>query len=337
FTGVRLPRHRLRPDAPVIPVFGAGNLLTLARGWCLAVLVGFLVGTPPEGFGRWIPMFAYTASDVADYFDGYLSRRQGIATPLGVALDLELDSIGVLAAVAVAIRLGALPLWFLVFGLARYAYTAMVRIRRWRKLPVYELPPSKSRRPIAGLTMGYLSATLWPILDRPELTLAGLIFLSAFSVSFMRDALVVGGLLDPESDAYQRWRTRLRRVILEWLPIGLRLAVISIIVVEVPRLILQTVGVMEAELPIPLLYIYSGISILASLAMISGWAGRFAAFVQLFPLGLTIAASSMDAPRAFALIAVIGILILGTGRYSLWKPSEWIFSRRAGETIERSD
>jgi hypothetical protein len=52
---------------------------------------------------------------------------------------------------------------------------------------------------------------------------------------------------------------------------------------------------------------------------------------MLFPLGLTIAAVGLDPWRAVGLTATLGILIAGSGRYSIWSPSEKLFANRAGE------
>ena len=62
-----------------------------------------------------------------------------------------------------------------------------------------------------------------------------------------------------------------------------------------------------------------------------GIAGRAAAFVLLFPVGLSIAFGEFNPNRALALGGALTMLILGTGKFSLWQPEESLFSRRAGE------
>lgn len=331
FTGWHLPNHEAVEPGQIAAGLGLGNLLTLGRGWLISLLAGFLLGPEPIGLGRWLPVVAYTASDIADYFDGYLARRQGLATNLGSALDLELDGLGLLVAVAVAIHFGALPWWFIVFGAARYAYTLLIRLRRLFDLPVHELGPSQSRRPIAGLTMGYVSASLWPILDPPELTLAGLVFMLPFLASFSRDGMVVAGKLDPTSPGYLRWRQRIRTLSLDWLPLAFRVGVFYLAALEVPMMFRPSEGLLALFPAVWLWQILAILLLLGSLAIVFGWAGRFAAFAALFPFGFVLAAGSLTPARIPALLSLLAILFLGTGRYSLWKPSDEVFARRAGE------
>ena len=337
FAGWHLGQHRVESKGTMAAQFGAGNLLTMARGWLLALLAGFLMGPAPQNFGRWLPMLAYTASDISDYFDGYLSRVQGLSTPLGEALDLELDSLGLLIAVGVVIHFGALPWWFLIFGAARYGYTSLLRIRRALELPVHDLSESKARRPIAGLSMGYVSAALWPILDRPELTLAGVIFLTPFLASFIRDGMVAAGVVDPASPVYQRWRGWARRILLRWLPLLLRLGLISALAIALPQLLTPPESLMVLGLGRAVALLFALILGGTGLAMAMGWAGRFMAFVAVFPLGLTVALDGLTPIRSVLVICILGILMLGTGRGSLWQPSDRVFARRAGEEASRNE
>ena len=333
YAGWHLVGHKTNEAKEIELRLGAGNLLTLGRGWLLALLAGFLLGPEPDGFGRWLPVVAYTVSDIADYFDGYLARRQGLATNLGVALDLELDALGLLLAVGVAIHLGALPWWFITFGVARYSYTVLIRVRQWLGLPVYELSPSKGRRPIAGISMGYISASLWPILDQPELTLAGVVFMLPFTAGFIRDGLVVAGQLDPSSPDYRRWRSWGRRLLLQWAPLIFRAGVLYLVFLEVPSLLKPSEQLMRAVSNLWVLRGFALIILLGGGAIVLGWAGRFAAFAVVFPFGLTIAATSLTVARAPALVSLLAILILGTGRFSLWQPSDRVFAQRAGERV----
>ena len=339
----RLDRNRRQEDGKVLDRWGPGTWLSLMRALAISGLAGFLLQPRPPGLLAWLPMALYTLSDVADYFDGYLARRSGYATLLGVDLDLELDALGLLVAVTVVVQYGTLPLIFLPVGLARYGYALLVGMRERRGLPVHELPPSLMRRPIAGVTMGFISATLWPIVDRPEATLAALVFTLPFAAGFVRDGLVVSGQLHPEDEFYQRWRRRLRSWALDKLPLLLRVAFVLAAGAESVRLLHGTAafesgwtawGVNEpARLAAAFVMLYS----VGGLALLLGWAGRLIAFLLIFPVGLTIAATSMDATRAALLFAVLSLMLTGTGRWSLWKPSDRWFRRRAGEQLDRSD
>lgn len=343
FTGRRLNTHRPVAAGPVSDRLGPGNLLTLARGWLIAGLAGCLLAPSAAGPGAWLPMALYTSADVFDYLDGYLARRSRQQSALGEALDLELDALGVLLAVSLAIAYGRLPLIFLPVGLARYGFALLLWIRRRTGRPLQDLGPSAIRRPLAGLAMGFISVALWPIFDRPELTLAGWIFFTPFVVSFVRDGLVVSGVLDPADDRYQRWRSWLRQLVLGLAPLPLRAAAAVFAAYQAPRLLdpaadlmggLELIGLTPAAMVAPA---FGGVILLAAGAMLAGWAGRLAAFVMLFPLGLTIGAIGLDPLRSVGLAATLGVLILGSGRWSLWQPSERIFARRAGEALQPSE
>ena len=97
------------------------------------------------------------------------------------------------------------------------------------------LPESVSRRPIAGLTMAFASAVLWPIVIPPVAALAGVLFAVPFAASFGRDWLVVSGVLDPASPRYLAWRRRLKRILLHYLPPVLRVALAALVALLVMR------------------------------------------------------------------------------------------------------
>ena len=299
-------------ETAVLSSLGAGTLATAARGLLLSMTAGFLFSPRPIGGLSWAPMALFTSAIALDYTDGYLARRSNHVTVLGQRYDLELDSLGMLIASSLAIWYQVLPWFFIIFGLASYVFRFGLWMRERRGRHNRALPDSNSRRPIAGLTMGYLSAMLWPIVNPPAGTLAGLLFLVPFGTSFSRDWLVVSGALDPNRARYQAARQSAKTVLLSWLPPLLR-ALLGI--------------VLAAELlsgHITLLVFGLGVLILA------GIAGRIAALVLLLPLALIILQDGLNAAIAVLLVFAVLILILGTGKFSLWKPEEQVFSRRAG-------
>jgi CDP-diacylglycerol--glycerol-3-phosphate 3-phosphatidyltransferase len=224
FARRRLAANHPASSATLFPTLGPGNRLTLVRGLLIAFMAGFILMPGPTGGLAWAPMILYTLSDVCDYFDGYLARRARHQTLLGGELDIEFDALGLLLAVSVAIRLGALPPWYLVIGLSRYAFLFGGWVLRSRGRVFAPLPPSISRRPIAGLTMGFTSAVLWPILPPAVTHLAAHIFAVPICFSFLRDWLVVSGTVGPQSPAYLRLRASAKRWLLGWLPLPVRLA-----------------------------------------------------------------------------------------------------------------
>ncbi len=299
-------------------------------------MAGFLFLPRPAGGLAWAPALLYTLSDVLDYFDGYLARIADHATLLGEGLDLELDALGLLVAVGLAVWYGSLFWWFLPIGLARYAFAFGLWVRKARGLPVYDLPESVSRRPIAGLTMGFLSAALWPIVSPPASVLAGTIFLLPFASSFGRDWLVVSGAIDPDSERYRALRASLKSAAARWFPLPFRVVLVATILPSaLQRFIgfaaqVEQFGGLGYQWPVFAVAAFGVLEAGGAVLILLGAAGRAAAFALLFPVGLTIVAQGLTPLRAAVLTCVLVLLMLGTGEFSLWKPEERIFRQRAG-------
>jgi CDP-diacylglycerol--glycerol-3-phosphate 3-phosphatidyltransferase len=342
-SGTDLVLHAHPLTGNLLNRLGPGTWLTLLRAACLAALAGFLLQPRPAGFGGWLPAILYTVSDFADYADGYLARRSGTASEFGRRFDLELDALGLLLAVGLAIGYRVLPWWFLPIGLARYAFAGLIWLRNRAGRRVHPLPVSLARRPLAGLMMGYLSVVLWPIIDSTALTIAGVMFAIPFSLGFVRDGLTVNGTISPADPDYQRWRGILRITLLTIAPLAFRLGLVAFAVREIPRLMsptselvfgLRTMGLDRGGL---MPATFAALIALGVVATSVGWAGRLAAFTLLFPLGLTTAAVGTDQVRALGLVSTLAILMVGTGLFSLWQPSDDLFRRRAGETEDGSN
>ncbi len=199
-------------------MWGAANRLTLARGMLLALLAGFLFEGEPPGAAGWIPALLYTVAAVADFLDGFWARRTGTQTRLGALLDGELDAVGILVSVGLAVQYGRLPAGFLVLGLARPAYSAGLALHAMRGGAVRELPPSYMRRRLAGFQMGITAVFLWPVSRPPVTTLAQAIVAVPLLAGFLRDGLAASGLLDPRHPAYQAWKGRVGRLLFGWGP-----------------------------------------------------------------------------------------------------------------------
>ncbi|RLM54106.1 CDP-alcohol phosphatidyltransferase family protein [Halobellus sp. Atlit-31R] len=192
-----------RPDgsgsrASVQESLGAPNLVTLTRGLLFAALAGFGAVAPTPQVA-WLPALLYGTGCVLDFLDGFLARRTGRTTVLGAKLDLAFDTTGFLVAPLVAVLWGQLPVWYLSLSAARYLFKLGRGLRRRRGRPVYDLPPSVVRRPLAGLQMVFITLALSPLLS-PALVrpLAAIVLAPSLAV-FARDYLVVAGWLDREA------------------------------------------------------------------------------------------------------------------------------------------
>lgn len=175
---------------------GLANGLTVLRGWLFAGVAGFLLFVPAETSAwRWVPALWYGVGVALDWLDGTVARTLSRQTELGRRLDLAFDTMGFLVAPLVGVVWGALPGWYLGISVARYLFRLGCRVRRWRGLPVGDLPESRLRRPLAALQMVVVTVALVPATPAavvwPVATLAMLPSLAVFG----RDYLAVTGRL----------------------------------------------------------------------------------------------------------------------------------------------
>ena len=217
-------RRRLLEGENLNHLWGAANLITLARGGLLALLAGFLFVPEAPGLRGWLPALLYTAAAAADALDGFWARRTGTSTRLGALLDGELDGVGLLVAISLAVQYRRLPAAFLAVGLAKPAYAAALAVQRLAGGRTRELPRSYLRRRLAGFQMGLAAAFLWPLAGPPGTTVAGALIGIPFLAGFLRDGLAAGGLLDTGHPAYLHWKARIGRLAFAWTPPGLRAA-----------------------------------------------------------------------------------------------------------------
>lgn len=335
--GRHLGRHH-RPDATaVLPVFGPGTVLTLARGLVGGLLAGFiLVGRPPTPLA-WLPAILYTLAGLADGLDGYLARRLRQNTRLGEILDMEFDALGVLVVAVLAVRWGQWPPALLVVGLARYLYLAGLALHRRRGGALCPLPPSAIRRVLAGLQMGVLSVALWPITPAAIATLVGGLFTVPFLVVFTRDGLLAACRLDAGAPGYRRAAVAAETILAHVLPLPVRaLAALTagLTINDLVRafaayqMALAAFGLPAAE---AWAFVFLGLLALTTPLLALGVGGRLVALLMLVPVGFTLAAVNGPVATYVALLGCLYVLLFGTGAASLWPWGEWFFHRRPGE------
>ena len=263
--------------------------------------------------------------------------RANHVTWLGETLDLELDGLGVLLAVGLAIHYGRLPLAFLAVGLARYGYLLWAVVLRTLGRTLRELPPSRVRRALAGLEIGFLSAALWPIIPPPLALLTGSVFAIPFLISFGRDALVVGGFVDIASPRYRALRSAVLALATRWIPPLMRIALVVVVgpitwaaLGDLPArsAAFAQAGVANPVVVALLLAILQGLALIFTTI---GFLGRMGALLLFTVLGLTMVALGVTAPELTGCGLAAGLLMLGTGAASTWGPEgEFVSKRRGG-------
>ena len=193
----QLDKNRLKStvDAPLLPSFGLANGITISRSVLVAWTAGFLLGPWPNGYLGWVPGMLFLAMVLMDYLDGLAARAAGRITYLGEQLDMDWDCIGVLFAAILLARYGQVPAIYVLVGLARYLYLFGLWLHTRQGGIVGELPPSRYRRILGGMQMGFIAVALLPIFAPPITQIAAVLFMIPVLLSFTRDFLSVTGVL----------------------------------------------------------------------------------------------------------------------------------------------
>lgn len=169
--------------------------VTLTRAALLAVLAGFLA-VDFQGLLAWLPGVLFGVAITLDSLDGAVARAMDATTTLGERLDTEIDASALLIGSLLAVTAGILPAPILAVGLARYAFVAGRRYRRWRGLAVFDLDPSRPRRWLAGAAMVMFWLVLLPVPSQQLSQVIAAVVAVPFLLQFTRDWLVVSGRLD---------------------------------------------------------------------------------------------------------------------------------------------
>lgn len=315
-------KHNHRPgESTLLPSLGPGNLLTLLRGVLVSACVGFLFSPWPSGWLAWMPGILYILSDLTDFLDGYLARRSGRATRLGEILEMSFDGYGVLVAGVLIVQYGQAPAWYLLVAFARYLFVAGIWILRRLSKPVYDLPPSTSRRVLASGQMCLVAALLLPVFAPPGTWFAAGLFALPFLAGFLRDWLWVSGVIRRQT-ALAPWMSRALTV---GVPLALRLALPVLAVAALT----QGPQSLDWSMPIPMVILMLEIG--AILAVTFGFAARIAAVIGLLILGIHQNQASLTLAQYLMVVDYVAIVLLGSGPYSVWKPEDVLIYRRIGE------
>lgn len=313
--------RRKEPGSPLFADLGNANRLTFARAIFNAMLVGFLFGPWPWGWLAWVPAVLYTTSSVMDYLDGWVARVTGRTTVLGESLDMMWDGVGLLAAGTLSVLYGQTPLIYLLVGFARYLYLFGLRVHQRRGLPVFDLPPSRFRRAIAGMMMGFTAVVLLPVFRPPETHVAAVLFAAPLLIGFVRDYLWVTGVIG-------RRGVKPRRAGLGWGAGRLQLALRGLLAALLVNLVFHLIEQGNSQPGLLL------VSALAVPLVLLGAAGRTAALAVLLMTGFAMQADPAEW-RYWLILPVSTLLFFtGTGPWSLWRPEEWLIDHRAGEARE---
>tara|TARA_B110000305_G_scaffold83129_1_gene93559 strand:- start:7442 stop:8623 length:1182 start_codon:yes stop_codon:yes gene_type:complete len=322
-TKQRLPLNRADPKAPLYKDLGWANRVTLLRAWLIAAVAGFLFQPWPEGPAlAWLPGMLYLLAAVLDRVDGYVARRTGQSSLLGIELDTLFDALGLAIASLLALGYDQVHWSYLLMGTAYYLFHAGILWRNFRGLAVYPLPPALHRRTWAGFQMGFLAVVLWPMIYPPLSTLAGFAFMLPAVLGFLIDWLIVSGRINRQADSVDRRFAQITQFSQAVLQPALRVIVVVTLVMSLlqsglPPLPVGKLGWMNN--------VMIGGFILASLMVLLGVAGRYFSLILVSLLGWYYMTNPLLPVDYVLFCSVVWLLLLGTGRFSLWTEDDhWL-------------
>ncbi|WNB74418.1 CDP-alcohol phosphatidyltransferase family protein [Methylomonas koyamae] len=293
-----LDLNRAALQAPLYPALGWGNRVTLLRGWLIALAGGCLSIDLSAVPISWLPAVAYSLAALLDRCDGFLARRSRQVSLLGGELDVQLDALGLVAAPLLAIAQGRLHLSYLLLSAAFYLYRWAMQRRQVLGLPIYLLPDNPLRRALAGFQMGLVAVALWPWLDAKLTRAAGVAFMLPVLFGFIADWAVVCGHLSAAN--YQRLAICSQRLFQP----GLRLLTAIVVGLVLPGLAAADISTLSLGVAVVMLAV--------------GFAGRLAALALLLWLGGPGVAVLQPLAQLTLVFAGSWLLMLGSGRVSLW-------------------
>jgi CDP-diacylglycerol--glycerol-3-phosphate 3-phosphatidyltransferase len=130
------------------------NLLGLARIAATPVVIALmLVGTPGLGI---VAFVVFTIAAWTDFLDGWVARRRGEVSPLGVFMDLTADKVLVGGVLVAMVEVDLLPTWMVATILVRELVIAGVRQMAAAENVVIAAKPlgkSKTATTLAGMAL----------------------------------------------------------------------------------------------------------------------------------------------------------------------------------------
>ena len=165
--------------------FGAANQMTTLRAILVALIAG-LIGEPRRPAIAIAAVAASAAVIVLDGVDGWLARRQAIASPFGARFDMEIDALLILALSTLAWRHGKAGAWVVASGLLRYAFVVAGSLAPWLRAP---LPPSRRRQTICVLQIAALTLVMLPASQPPASAWLAGAALAILAWSFLVDTV----------------------------------------------------------------------------------------------------------------------------------------------------
>ena len=306
---IRLDLNRPNAGELLYPDLGWANRLSIMRGFLIAMTGGFLFQDWPDSWLMYLPGVLYTLAAIIDRVDGFVARKSGRTSLLGIDLDTLFDALGLAVAPLLAVLYGQIHWSYLLFSGAYYLFQWGIHRRKQLGLPVYTLPPNKLRRAWAGFQMGFIGVVLFPIFSPPVTTVAGFAFMLPVLIGFTIDWCIVSGRIDPQQTVTATRFSQIDRF-------G------QTVLLPLLRLVITALILAQVQIPDSLI---DGGLLLAAFLVLFGIAGRIAALVLIGLLGILSMDIVLNTTGLVLLFGTVWLLLMGTGHYSLWRRDEdWV-------------
>ena len=330
---IHLPENHPPESNLLLTKMGYGNGLTIFRAICLSLIAGFIFSPWPSGVLAWAIALTYTVAAIADFFDGFVARITHHVTKLGETLDMEYDGLAMLVVTLLAVSFGQLPRWYLLLGFARYFFVFGLWVRTRRDLPTYDLHPSVHRRIFAGFQMGFMAATIWPIVPVGMATIGGVVFGSLTAGGFLRDWFVVIGRIDPSSSRYKSVQQPVFIFFKRWLPLACRMIIPigMFLILNTSTQWLQLLDAFNLPLAQQLVVVFTALGAVGTVAVAFGIASRLATLLLIVPVGLNMWIHGTTWQNGITATAIALVMVLGPGNFAVWPIEERFIGRKSGE------
>jgi CDP-diacylglycerol--glycerol-3-phosphate 3-phosphatidyltransferase len=316
-----LAQNRETGGSDVLPSLGLPNQLTIIRGFLIAITTGLILVPNRAALIAWLPGIFYLCAVLMDGIDGILARTTGNVTVLGEFLDMEMDSLTVLVGSLAVFLSGKADGWILLVGTARYLYVGGQWLLKRSRRPLLPLAKKSSRRALAGLMMGFLAAAMFPVFYPPAIKVISYFIILPFLVGFLDDWIQTGGMSLPSWEKMRGFGKSALRFANRWLLPGMRIAIV-LLFLFVSMQIKQAANLSATTI---------WILFVLSIALLTGTAGRVSAIALVIVMSLEINVDSFAIPVLLILICSCIIFLMGTGRFSFWKPEEHYIFHRIGD------
>lgn len=321
-TQIRLHLNRPSPTEPHYKTFGWANRLTLLRGGLIALTGGFLFQPQHAGIFAWLPGVFYLVAAILDRIDGLVARRTGQTSLLGCELDTVFDALGLLVAPLLAVGYGKIHWSYLLLSLAYYIFQWGLRRRSRRGLAIYPILPSKLRRSLAGFQMGFIAAVLLPLFESQQTQVCGFAFMLFVLLGFVLDWQVAVGRIDGRSPTTLALFAKLTHWSAMLFQPALRLLLPAALFLLCKNSYVFVLPGADTDWSHSLL---SGGLLLGATLVLFGIAGRIGALILLLLLSWHYPADHLGLLGYSIIVSVVWLLLLGTGRFSLWQGDDrWV-------------